>query len=456
MATGTRRANTLSSPQLLWLYGRSRRRAPGGWRRRSAGAGGTFSPLPPRPCSQAARGRTARARGTLRCTSAYARTWRGCLYSLRTPRSGSATGCSARTYSQTLRRRWNKQPDIDPCCNTKSAARPVLQHALFDSEISLKYGIPAEPRSEPRHARVFPLPRRAALAAPVAGRARGARRAAAARAQAPHRRRPHEMDRRGTRHLPPQRPAPARRERPAARAPGRARPAGQRVRQGRGIKVFGVIYARRAATSPSTAAPAIRVHLMRPPARRQAWAALPRAGYTARHIRRRHAFKAEQRRYNHSAQPAILRRRNPAPCCNTPKFSTETVLQHGAAAAAAIHVDATHERCGAARDQRDWRARKASRPSSSAPTSWCASSRRRRCSSTASWRRSAPRSRSAATGSSRAAAPPPWGAAGGAGGAAPPGRPPLQRRGGGLARVRDRPRALRGRPRLRLRARHLY
>src|SRR3989338_1741323 len=205
-----------------------------------------------------------------------------------------------------------------------------------------------------------------------------------------------------------------RRERPAARAPGRARPAGQRVRQGRGIKVFGVIYARRAATSPSTAAPAIRVHLMRPPARSQACAALPRDVYTARYIRRGNAFKAEQRRYNHSAQPAILRRRNPAPCCNTPKFSTETVLQHGAAAAAAIHVDATHERGGAARDQRDWRARKASRPSSSAPTSWCASSRRRRCSSTASWRRSAPRSRSAATGSSRTAAPARWCATGAA------------------------------------------
>src|SRR3989338_2176023 len=136
-------------------------------------------------------------------------------------------------------------------------------------------------------------------------------------------------------HPPPHPPAPARRDRPAARAPGRARPAGQRVRQGRGIKVFGVIYARRAATSPSTAAPAIRVHLMRPPARRQACAALPRDVYTARYIRRGNAFKAEQRRYNHSAQPAILRRRNPAPCCNTPKFSTETVLQHGAAAAAA-------------------------------------------------------------------------------------------------------------------------
>src|SRR3989338_2141030 len=125
MATGTRRANTLSSPQLLWLYGRSRRRAPGGWRRRSAGAGGTFSPLPPRPCSPAARGRTARARGTLRCTSAYARTWRGCLYSLRTPRSGSATGCSARTYSQTLRRRWNKQPDIDPWWRTQRTRPPA-------------------------------------------------------------------------------------------------------------------------------------------------------------------------------------------------------------------------------------------------------------------------------------------------------------------------------------------
>src|SRR3989338_8238405 len=49
MATVTRRANTLSSPQLLWLYGRSRRRAPGGWPRRSAGARGTFSPPPPPP-----------------------------------------------------------------------------------------------------------------------------------------------------------------------------------------------------------------------------------------------------------------------------------------------------------------------------------------------------------------------------------------------------------------------
>src|SRR3989338_2336208 len=145
MATGTRRANTLSSPQLLWLYGRSRRRAPGGWRRRSAGAGGTFSPLPPRPCSPAARGRTARARGTLRCTSAYARTWRGCLYSLRTPRSGSATGCSARTYSQTLRRRWNKQPDIDPWCYTQTPPPPQAPVVL---------GAPGAPRRPARKRRI--------------------------------------------------------------------------------------------------------------------------------------------------------------------------------------------------------------------------------------------------------------------------------------------------------------
>src|SRR3989338_4236663 len=54
MATGTRRANTLSSPQLLWLYGRSRLRAPGGCRRPSGGgcvsvSSATTPPPPPPP-----------------------------------------------------------------------------------------------------------------------------------------------------------------------------------------------------------------------------------------------------------------------------------------------------------------------------------------------------------------------------------------------------------------------
>src|SRR3989338_1451298 len=106
-----------------------------------------------------------------------------------------------------------------------------------------------------------------------------------------------------------------RRERPAARAPGRARPAGQRVRQGRGIKVFGVIYARRAATSPSTAAPAIRVHLMRPPARRQACAALPRDVYAAKSARRDTAFKSEHRQFYHWARVATRRRRRRRHSC---------------------------------------------------------------------------------------------------------------------------------------------